>query len=585
MDNTYQVLCYTRTPIDEQIYSNRLAYSMHIACITDGKATELNHGTGVLFAKSTMDENKVLTAKSLKKPYIFHMKDGGFGVVAIRTGANGEADDESKGSIILFTSPDLIAYKEIGLIHLCDSYIDSVMCELINDTYVIRYMDENNEYFSASVSDIENHEGEIVSQSAEAFTVSCTDFGIEGAVPGNVLDVSEEVVQRLINKLTVPINIRIEVPEETTMQDIKNVRATAFYSDGTTALKTIDWDFDSLDENNEIKGVVHQDHYEFPLIELRADPNAFKWKDKYYFIATSDHDHENSFYIRESATLPELFKSEEHLILDTSTYEHIKMLLWAPELHSVGEELYIFHAATPDEFNNEQCHVMKLKSGGNPTNREDWEMPVRVVRKDGSPLNDKGISLDMTCFEYRDEVYISWSHRERVPYELGAWTYIAKVDKKEPWKLISDPVPISKPDYGWACNRALIDEGPFPLITDEKVFITFSCSAVDNTYCVGMVWADADADLLDPASWTKCNYPILTSSSLDGEFGTGHNSYVADDNGDIWNVYHGRYGLDAPRSTGVRRVHFDIDGHPRLDLTEDKDVNRELVNVKIKIKK
>ena len=28
-----------------------------------------------------------------------------------------------------------------------------------------------------------------------------------------------------------------------------------------------------------------------------------------------------------------------------------------------------------------------------------------------------------------------------------------------------------------------------------------------------------------------------------------------------------------PRSSGIRRVHFDIDGYPVLDLTEDKDLD------------
>ena len=33
-------------------------------------------------------------------------------------------------------------------------------------------------------------------------------------------------------------------------------------------------------------------------------------------------------------------------------------------------------------------------------------------------------------------------------------------------------------------------------------------------YCMGMMTADADADLLDPLSWKKERYPVLTSLSL-----------------------------------------------------------------------
>ena len=81
---------------------------------------------------------------------------------------------------------------------------------------------------------------------------------------------------------------------------------------------------------------------------------------------------------------------------------------------------------------------------------------------------------------------------------------------------------------------------------------------------------------MKPENWTKGNYPLLTSISVPGEFGPGHNSYVIDDDGNIWNAYHARPGINAPRCTGLRRVHFDIDGFPVLNLTEEKDLNPEL---------
>ncbi|MDF2595766.1 MAG: glycosyl hydrolase, partial [Clostridia bacterium] len=90
-------------------------------------------------------------------------------------------------------------------------------------------------------------------------------------------------------------------------------------------------------------------------------------------------------------------------------------------------------------------------------------------------------------------------------------------------------------------------------------------------------------DLLNPASWTKGNYPLLTSRSVKGEYGTGHNSYVTDDEGNVWNAYHGKPGIDAPRSSGIRRVHFDRDGWPVLDLTEEKDLNQDLIKVSIDV--
>ena len=106
---------------------------------------------------------------------------------------------------------------------------------------------------------------------------------------------------------------------------------------------------------------------------------------------------------------------------------------------------------------------------------------------------------------------------------------------------------------------------------------------MDATYSVGLLIAEKDADSLDPNSWTKVNYPLLTSASIPGEYGPGHNSYVVDDNGVIWNAYHARPGVNGPRSSGIRRVHFDIDGYPRLDLPHDKDINPALAVVSVDV--
>ena len=43
----------------------------------------------------------------------------------------------------------------------------------------------------------------------------------------------------------------------------------------------------------------------------------------------------------------------------------------------------------------------------------------------------------------------------------------------------------------------------------------------------------------------------------------------------MWNTYHARPGVDGARSSGIRRVHFDIDGDPVLDLTEGLDLKEE----------
>ena len=47
---------------------------------------------------------------------------------------------------------------------------------------------------------------------------------------------------------------------------------------------------------------------------------------------------------------------------------------------------------------------------------------------------------------------------------------------------------------------------------------------------------------------------------------------MTDENGLTWNFYHMRENVDGPRSSAARRVHFDIDGEPMLDVVEEMDL-------------
>ena len=601
--NNYELLCYTRQPGEDSIYSEKLAYSMHLALRREGEGfVPLNHNAGILYAKATQREDGTLHAKSLKNPWLFQMADGAFGILAVRTEADGSEDEESRGKLLLFTSKDLVRYHEEELLDLNTGVqAEDAVCWYDADKgcYCLKWKDAQGGCFAYNLPELS---GEAVKAAqpqrledgaalAEMAVLQDCEEAPEGARLRNIISIGEKTAERLRCKFLVPVNVANEVPERicaASPEDVKKVRANAKYSDGTCVEKRVDWYTGEVDFAHpgtyRVMGRVHQNHYEFPVAWHRADPCIGKWKGKYYFIATNDYDNNHSLYIREADTIPELVTAQEICILNTSMYPHLGNLLWAPEFHIIRDRLYIFHAGTPQEFEKEQCHVMALKENGNPMKASDWEMPVRVVKKDGSYLyGEQGITLDMTEFEVNGRVYAAWSQRQFHPVDQGAWLYIAQLDPEEPWKLISDPVLLSMPEYGWANNHTFVDEGPFALITDKKIFLTFSSAAVDSTYVVGLLSADPDADLLNPESWVKENYPLMSSRSKEGEYGTGHNSYVTDEDGLVWNAYHGKPGVDGPRSSGLRRVHFGADGYPILEMTEEKDLAPELTEVSMEV--
>lgn len=593
-----KVLCYTRQPKDDMIYGRRMAYSMHLAVwdAAEERFQPLHHNEGILYAKAVQNaQDGTLDARTLTAPWLFALEKGGFGVAAVRTNADGEPDPESEGCVLFFTSSDLVHYEEAGLCRLEEKgYIAEVRCRYDEEThqYRICWRDDKAQWMEGTCT--VGGEMKLCRDSVRA----CEDPGvwsepmderstesIEGIVAGNQIEIPEACGAYLLKKLTVPVCVGMTLSGAETVTgaaDLENVRAVASYSDGTTVERGIDWEDTDGDV---IRGRVRQESIPAPIAENRADPVCMYRDGKYYFIATNDADGNRTLYMRCADTLGGIAAAEEVLFLDTNMYPGIGGLLWAPEFHEIGGKLYVFHAATSGEFFCEESRVRVLRDGGDPMCREDWSEPVMVVKKDGSPLCEEGkvISLDMTVFSYGEKTYAMWSQRQFLPVDQGAWLYLAQIDEKEPWRLVSDPVCIARPEYSWENNHTYVVEGPYALERDGQLMVTYAAAAVDATYTVGLLKPVMGSDILDPANWRKNNYPLMSSNSAKGQYGTGHNSYLTDPDGLVWNFYHMRCGVDGPRSAAARRVHFDVDNEPMLDVTQEYDLPQQYRDVEIRI--
>lgn len=565
-----KLLYYTRKPLAEAIYAPKLADSVHFAFVDEGKTLPLLHNSGIVYAKAVPGEMGVLHAYSLREPWIT-LEDGLWHILARRIEVDGTPDASSEGRLLHFTSADLIHFAEQPLL--------PESAPLAKD-YAAR----------------------------AAVNVDGLDLP-EGCIPAGVIDIPEDVALRMRRRFITPVNVANDVPavvEAASSAELAEVKATARYSDGSMVEKRVDWLLDTVDFSvpgeYEVEGRIHQDRYEFPVAWHKADPAICRWNGKYYFISTNDLDGNHSLYIRQADSIPELVTAQQVCILDTTMYPHLGNLLWAPELHIIRDRLYIFHAGTPESFFCEQSHVMALKPGGNPLKASDWEMSRRVVKADGSMLyGPEGITLDMTVFWSAGKLYASWSQRQFQPEDLGAWLYIAEIDPEKPWQLKTEPQVLTVPEYGWENNHVFVVEGPFAMYRDGKIYLSYSGALVDSTYVVGMLSMDDGADPLDPASWTKENYPLLSSRSVAGEYGPGHNAYVTDEDGMVWNTYHARPGWQqttqgssstpvegsevvfGARSSGIRRVHFNVEGYPVLDMTEEMDLDPKLQWVRTKV--
>lgn len=153
------------------------------------------------------------------------------------------------------------------------------------------------------------------------------------------------------------------------------------------------------------------------------------------------------------------------------------------------------------------------------------------------------------------------------------------MDPSDPYRITSDPVLIVSPEFAWDNSIA---EGPNVLNREGQLYLLYSGSAVGVTYTTGIAIADAsgETDLLDPASWEKLNYPIQKSAIFDGawQLGTGHGMWSEDEYGELLYVFHAYapqsegYSNRSGRDMYVRRVHWNADGLPNLEMSADEEV-------------
>ena len=178
-----------------------------------------------------------------------------------------------------------------------------------------------------------------------------------------------------------------------------------------------------------------------------------------------------------------------------------------------------------------------LECQGDDPVHDPWVEKGKMTRADGDEFSFEAFSLDATVFEVKGSWYYIWAEKVGVGRQISN-LYIARM--KNGYTLDSVQVLLTTPDYDWERHGFWVNEGPAVIQKDGKVFMTYSASDTGVHYCMGMMTADADADLLDPLSWKKERYPVLTSSEKAGIYGPGHNSFTKDEAGDDIMVYHAR---------------------------------------------
>jgi GH43 family beta-xylosidase len=270
-------------------------------------------------------------------------------------------------------------------------------------------------------------------------------------------------------------------------------------------------------------------HWPNPFIEQRADPFILHHEGQYYFIASvPEYDR---LAIRRADSLEALRHAPEVVVWRKPESGPMSELIWAPELHHIDGKWYIYFAAAHtkalDQLNMFQHRMYALECA------------------DSDPLTGKWVEKGQIATPFDT-------------FALDATTFVL----------------LSKPEYDWECRGFWVNEGPAVLEHGDRLFISYSASATDENYCMGLLWIDKSADLRNPANWHKAPRPVFTTSYENRQYGPGHNSFTQTPDGEDVLVYHARNYTeiegdplyDPNRHTRLKLVHWNENGMPEFGI-------------------
>lgn len=300
--------------------------------------------------------------------------------------------------------------------------------------------------------------------------------------------------------------------------------------------------------------------YKSPVVPQRADPWIHRdTNGRYYFIATSPEF--DRIELRAADSVHGLADAPAKVVWRKHAQGLMGNNIWAPELHHIDGVWYIHFAAGEAEKPWMIRMFVLANPSPNPLEGEWQELGKIETQRDS-------FSLDATHFEHNGKRYLIWAQKD--PEEkLNSALYIAQM--KSPTELHKQEVLLTQPELPWETVGYKVNEGAAVLVRNGKVFVTYSASATDHNYAVGLLWADADADLLNPDSWNKSPEPVFFTNESLKRFGPGHNSFtVAEDGKTDLMIYHARDYRDLQgtpltdpnRHTYVRKLLWDENGMP-----------------------
>jgi GH43 family beta-xylosidase len=328
-----------------------------------------------------------------------------------------------------------------------------------------------------------------------------------------------------------------------------------FVAGGAAMLATATW---AAGATRARHGIVN------PLVRQRADAQIFRHTDGSYYMTGSVPEYDR-LVLRRAKTLASLATAEERVVWRHLSSGPLSGFIWAPEMHRIDGRWIMYFAAGPSGGGQDVFRIRThaVACDGDDPMTGEWAALGQVQMAWDS------FNLDSTSFVLRGTRFFAWAQREE-GIDTNSNLYIAPMASA--LTLAAKPTRLSVPTLDWETRGFKVNEAPAVLIRHGRLFMTYSASATDARYCMGMLSVRDDADIMDAAAWTKSPVPVFRSSPKNRVWGPGHNSFTVDEEGRDMLVYHGRdyetiIGdplFDPNRHTRVQPFGYTVDGVPHF---------------------
>lgn len=295
-------------------------------------------------------------------------------------------------------------------------------------------------------------------------------------------------------------------------------------------------------------------HFNNPIRPVGADPWIIYHEGYYYYCYANGV---KDIYVGKSADLLDIGMAEHVKVWTANSNSWNNNRLWAPELHFIDGEFYIYYTAGESADNNNSMRMGVLKAAtGDPQGA--YEEMGRLV-----PTTDRW-AIDPTPLAFEGRQYVVWSGWEGM---TDGQQNLYMAEMSDPWTIAGDRVLIAEPEFDWEARGMALLEGPQILYKDHLIHLIYSASGSwTNHYALGILTFDttAGSDIMDPASWKRTG-PVF--ARYEDAYGVGHASFTTSPDGtEDWIVYHAQQhrlsGWD--RNVRAQRFTWDDEGMPNF---------------------